>query len=78
MTVTQPLRAEHKELLPHIEALRVVADSLGDVPLEAVRHGVEDAYASLAQHLIPHAEAEERALYPVVEKLMGASGATRR
>ena len=41
MTVTQPLRAEHKELLPHIEALRVVADSLGDVPLEAVRHGVE-------------------------------------
>lgn len=76
MTVTQPLRAEHKELLPHIEALRVVADSLGDVPLEAVRHGVEDAYASLAQHLIPHAEAEERALYPVVEKLMGASGAT--
>ena len=76
MTVTQPFRDEHKELIPHIEALRVVADSLGDVPLEADRHGVDEAYSFLAHHLIPHAEAEERALYPVVEKLMGASGAT--
>ena len=76
MTVTQPFRDEHKELIPHIEALRVVADSLGDVPLEAARHGVDEAYSFLAHYLIPHAEAEERALYPVVEKLMGASGAT--
>ncbi len=39
MTATQPLRDEHKEL-------------------------------------IPHAEAEDQALYPVVEKLMGAPGVT--
>jgi hypothetical protein len=29
MTVTQPLREEHKELIPHIETLRTVADSVG-------------------------------------------------
>jgi iron-sulfur cluster repair protein YtfE (RIC family) len=76
MPATQPLRDEHEELIPYIEALRVVADSIGDVPLEAARHGVDEAYALLAHHLIPHAEAEERVLYPMVEKLMGASGAT--
>lgn len=76
MAVTQPLRDEHKELIPHIEALRSVADSVGYRPIETVRHGVDEAYAFLIHHLIPHAEAEDRALYPVVEKLMGASGVT--
>jgi iron-sulfur cluster repair protein YtfE (RIC family) len=76
MTVTQPLRDEHKGLVPHIEALRSVADSVGYVPVEAVRHGVDEAYGFLTHHLIPHAEAEDRALYPVVEKLMGTSGVT--
>jgi hypothetical protein len=28
--VTQPLRDEHRELLPHIERLRALADSIGD------------------------------------------------
>lgn len=70
-----PRRAQGTDL-PRRETLRVVADSIGDVPLEAARHGVDEAYAFLAHHLTPHAEAEERVLYPVVEKLMGASGAT--
>jgi hypothetical protein len=76
MTVTQPLRDEHKELIPHIEALRAVADSVGYGSIEAIRHGVDEAYTFLTHHLIPHAEAEDRALYPVVEKLMGTAGVT--
>ena len=32
--LTQPLREEHKELLPHIERLRTVADSIGTAPIE--------------------------------------------
>ncbi|HLE45226.1 MAG TPA: hypothetical protein VJB36_14540 [Methylomirabilota bacterium] len=47
MTVTQPLRDEHKELIPHIEALRSVADTVGYVPVEVVRHGVDEAYEFL-------------------------------
>ena len=75
-TLTQPLRDEHQELLPSIELLRTVADSIGEVPIESLRRGVDEAYAFLTHHLFPHAQAEERALYPVVGRLMGAPEAT--
>jgi hypothetical protein len=74
--LTQPLREEHKELLPHIEAVRVAGDAVGVAPPEKVQHLVEDAYTFLTHHLIPHAQAEDRALYPVVERAMAAPGAT--
>ena len=76
MTVTQPLRDEHKELIPHIETLRTVADSVGEVPIESLRPGVDEVFEFLMHHLIPHAEAEERALYPVVGRVLGAPEAT--
>lgn len=75
-SVTQPLRDEHKELLPHVETLRTAADAVGAAPNDSWRAGVDEAYAFLAHHLVPHAQAEERALYPVVEKVLGALGAT--
>ena len=74
--LTQPLRDEHKELLPHIEMLRKVADGIGEVPFASLKQGVDEAYAFLTHHLLPHAQAEERALYPVVGRLMGAQEAT--
>jgi hemerythrin-like domain-containing protein len=70
------LRDEHKELFPQIGTLRSVADSIGQVAVTELRQGVDEAYAFLAHHLIPHAKAEEQALYPVVEKVMGAPEAT--
>lgn len=73
---TQPLRDEHKELFPHIEALRVAADSVGDVTPQKLSRLVDAAYDFLAHHLIPHATAEDKALYPVVARVMGAAGAT--
>ena len=75
-TVTQPLREEHKELFPHIEALRVAADAVSETVTPALREAVDEAYAFLVHHLIPHAQAEDRALYPVVQKVMGAPEAT--
>ncbi|MCL4300627.1 MAG: hemerythrin domain-containing protein [Anaerolineae bacterium] len=75
-TLTQPLREEHKELLPHIEMLRTVADSVGEAPMAEVRQGVDAVYEFLTHHLIPHAQAEDKALYPVVGKIMGAAQAT--
>jgi iron-sulfur cluster repair protein YtfE (RIC family) len=74
--LTQPLRDEHKELLPYIELLRTVADAIGEAPFESLRRGVDEAYTFLTHHLLPHAQAEERALYPVVGRLMGAPEAT--
>jgi iron-sulfur cluster repair protein YtfE (RIC family) len=74
--LTQPLREEHQELLPHIEAIRQVADAIGEVPLSELRSQLDSVYDFLAHHLLPHAQAEEAALYPVVRKVMGAPEAT--
>jgi iron-sulfur cluster repair protein YtfE (RIC family) len=75
--VTQPLREEHQELLPHIERLRAVADLVGGAPMPLLKQGIDETYDFLAYQLIPHAQAEERALYPVVQRVMGAPEATR-
>ena len=72
---TQPLRDEHRELLPQVEQLLVAADSLnGDA--ESLQR-ITTAYEFLAHHLLVHAAAEEAALYPVVAKVMGAPEATK-
>jgi iron-sulfur cluster repair protein YtfE (RIC family) len=76
-TLTQPLRDEHKELIPHIEQILIVADSLPDAAREQIRDGVQEVYEFLAYHLIPHAQAEEAALYPVVQQALGSPEATR-
>jgi iron-sulfur cluster repair protein YtfE (RIC family) len=73
---TQPLRDEHRELLPAIARLRQAADAVGDVPLTALRQMTGEAYEFLTQRLLPHAHAEEGALYPAVGRALGAPEAT--
>lgn len=75
MSVTQPLREEHQQLQPHIESLRAAAEAADDDP-DTLRNTVDDALEFLHHHLIPHAHAEEVALYPKVEQVMHAPGAT--
>ncbi len=72
---TQPLRDEHRELLPHVELLRSAADHVGAVPPARLEAELDNVLDFLVGHLIPHAQAEDAALYPVVEKAMGAPGA---
>lgn len=74
--ITQPLRSEHQQLLPHIEELRAAADAAGEMPQDLLRARIDDALHFLRDHLIPHARAEDRALYPVVAAAMGAPEAT--
>jgi iron-sulfur cluster repair protein YtfE (RIC family) len=76
-TLTQPLRDEHKELIPHIEKILEVANSVPEASLEQIRAGVKDVYEFLAYHLIPHAQAEDAALYPTVQKVLGSPDATK-
>ena len=73
---TEPLREEHLELLPRIHSLADVASMVGDVPDADVRTAVDAAATFLAFELVPHALAEEAALYPAVETAMSAPGAT--
>jgi iron-sulfur cluster repair protein YtfE (RIC family) len=75
--LTQPLRDEHKELIPHIDRILEVAESIPDAPLESIRNGVNEVYEFLAYHLIPHAQAEDAALYPVVQRALGSPDVTR-
>ncbi len=74
--VTAPLREEHKELFPHVTRLREAADAVGERAPDEVRERVGAALNFLVHFLIPHAKAEDAALYPVVQKLLGAPGAT--
>lgn len=73
---TQPIRDEHGDLLPHVEILLRVADSVGSSTSQALLRATDGVYDFLANHLIPHAYAEDQALYPFVEKVMGAPHAT--
>lgn len=73
---TEPLREEHRELLPHINELGELADDIGLVDDAAIWSRIDDAYDFLANHLVPHARAEEAVLYPAVEAAMDAPGAT--
>ena len=67
---------EHKELLPHIEELRIVADSVGDFSPSLLLRGIDKLYDFLMHQLIPHAQAEEETLYPAVAKILGTPQAT--
>jgi iron-sulfur cluster repair protein YtfE (RIC family) len=70
--LTQPLRDEHAELVPHIGALAAAGDAVDRVDINALRALVDESYEFLADELIPHARAEEAALYPVVQRAVGA------
>lgn len=70
-TLTQPLRDEHKELFPHIESLKLAGMAVHGTLSQPSLDLIDEAYTFLATHLLPHAHAEEAALYPVVQKVMG-------
>jgi len=75
-SVMQPLKDEHQELLPHIEFLREAGILVEDGSEPDVLRAVDEAHAFLVHYLIPHAVAEDRVLYPTVERVMAAPGAT--
>jgi hemerythrin-like domain-containing protein len=74
---TTPIRAEHGELLPQIEALAHTAAWMRDAPAPVVREKVNHAVEFLQHHLLPHAAAEEETLYEAVEGAFDAPGSTR-
>jgi iron-sulfur cluster repair protein YtfE (RIC family) len=73
---TEPLRAEHRELMPHLKALDTAADEVDRWDGDEALHVLGGIVEFLRGHLVPHASAEERVLYPAVEEAMAAPGAT--
>ncbi len=74
--LTQPLREEHKELYLHVETLRAAADAVNESLTSSAHAKIEEAYTFLTCKLYPHAQAEEKALYPMVQKVMGSEQVT--
>lgn len=75
--VTEPFHAEHRHLLPHVDALASTGDAVGLAAADELLAQVDEAYEFLTGHLIPHATAEDEVLYPEVDRLIGARGDTR-
>src|SRR5512139_4336790 len=73
---TEPLRAEHRDLLPHLQGLETIADEVDRWNADEAAHVLGEIVEFLRGHLIPHSQAEEQVLYPAVEQAMAAPGAT--
>ena len=80
MTIThtpmEPLRAEHRELLPSIEAIATVAADAWKAEPAVLLPQLDGTLEFLQEHLLIHAQAEDDVLYPAVERVMNAPGAT--
>lgn len=74
--LTQPLKDEHKELLPHLQHILGLADEIQDGNDPGLVKRVGKVHGFLKGHLLEHARVEEEALYPVVARAMGAPEAT--
>jgi hypothetical protein len=74
--LTRRFQGEHEVIRADIEELRATADSLGfTTPGEAMAR-VRRAYHILADEIGPHEQAEERELYPALDRMLGSPEAT--
>jgi len=73
---TEPIRAEHRELLPHLEHLDSAALHLSTWDQETAASRLPQYVGFLSGHLIPHAVAEEEHLYPIIDRIAGSAAAT--
>jgi heavy metal translocating P-type ATPase len=68
--------AEHRALRPDLDRLRSAADHIGVTPPDRALDEVRAVYRFLNDELLPHEEAEDRALYPVVAEVLGGTDPT--
>lgn len=71
LSLTAQFRTEHVALRSRVEEVRRVADELGSLTPEATIGAVRAVHDLLIHEVLPHEEAEETTLYPVLERLMG-------
>lgn len=71
---TEPLREEHRMLLPRIEGLDKLAAEFPGLSAGEARARLFAALEFLHGELVPHASAEEAVLYPAIERVTGMPG----
>ncbi|HSE47347.1 MAG TPA: hypothetical protein VLA89_18650, partial [Gemmatimonadales bacterium] len=52
---TEPLRAEHRDLLPHLRGLETIADEVDRWDADEATHVLGEIVEFLRGHLVPHA-----------------------
>jgi heavy metal translocating P-type ATPase len=74
--LTSRFRDEHEVIRADIEELRATADSLGFGARSSALARAHRAYRLLADEIEPHEQAEERELYPALDRVLGSPEAT--
>lgn len=72
------IRAEHREILPHLEHLSALADEVPSLEPAEFRERLDGVLGFLRDVLLPHAGGEDATLYPVVDRVLRAVGGTTR
>ena len=74
--MSQQIRKEHRHLLPGVKRIRHFADCLDSMsPMEAHRDLIK-THRFLVEEILPHDEAEDAKVYPIVAKIMGGTDPT--
>lgn len=68
-------RAEHEELAPGVEELRVLADRLEELPAGELAARLAAVRRFLEEELLPHDEREDAEVYPLIVRRHGAEAA---
>jgi hypothetical protein len=74
--LTQRFQAEHSELLPWVNQIRIVADRLDILDPVTALTEVQNVHKFLVERLLPHEEEEETSFYPRVATLLGGDDPT--
>jgi heavy metal translocating P-type ATPase len=69
-------RSEHRELLGLVDRVRAVADGLERLPPPQALAEATAVHRFLTERLLPHEQAEDALLYPVVAELLGGEDPT--
>jgi heavy metal translocating P-type ATPase len=74
--VGRQIREEHGRLIPGLRRIRQLADQLDTLPICTARQELQAVRGFLVDEILPHNEAENATLYPVVAKLIGGRNPT--
>lgn len=71
---SDPIRREHRKLLPHLHHVEDAAVQVPGWDASQARQRLSQIVEFLSGDLIPHAAAEDDVLYPAIDRIMAASG----
>jgi len=71
VSIVAPVSTEHHQrLIRHVDRMPRIAELMDSGTLEEFRAALDDTGDFLAELLVPHMEAAERALFPELERMM--------